>query len=645
MAGISSLGVAVSGMNAAQAGLYVTGHNMSNVATAGFSRQQVMQHDFMSLNIGRSGNGMMQVGLGVDITAIRQVRDKFLDESYRSEVKRAAYYDVKISAGREIETIIGELEGDYRTQKIIQDMKDALNELTLYLPGIETRGNFINTAVTFITKANNIGQRLAEYQYNLDEQVRDTVYQVNALVEEVRLCNKIIAEAQASGDRPNDYLDKRNLALDKLASIVDITATTRLDGMVDIMCEGKELLVSNIASKLGLRYTSKDYPFVEPVFTQSDKILSYSSTAEPLYNLVGKVNAENNNDAGKLKGLLVTRGYYPANYTSISGVPPKNTVWPAAPTAPAQAGYNFPADIGLYNADYMAYQEELKKFNAYTAFENKYGPDDGTPNSGSKNVQFQKDVFNSNYSFIPRVQKEFDELVHNIVEMINEAVAPTKPPFVVTDAGDVINNTPMVDQGLLNGGPVNNNLVKNPFYTGPYALDKQTQGIEVFSRKYALNRFDPVTGEYIPEDPADFSSLYTAGYIVINPEFSTADGYTKLCLSRSGDVEDTAVVKELLNTWDKNFLGRTGHSVDKAYKEFVTNIATETREASTYYDSQMKIVNKTENMRQAMSGVALDEEMTNMMKYQHAYNSSARILNVIDGMLDTIVNRTGRTGL
>ncbi len=627
MPGFASLNVAVSGMYAAQAGLYVTGHNMSNVATIGYTRQQTLQRDYMYQNIGFNGNGALQVGLGTDISAIRQVRDKFLDQVYREEVKRVAFYAPKIQAGNEIQTILGELESDYQTQKIIKDMWDAINELNLYTSGLETRGNFISTAVSFIRRFSNISERLTEYQYNINEQVADRVYEVNSLIETINKYNNLIAESQASGDRPNDYLDSRNVAIDRLSAILDIDVFTAPSGRVDILCEGTELLANGSITKLGLKYSAKDYSLVEPVITSKTAILPYDSDVKPLFNMTGKINALNGNDKGELKSLLAIRGSAPANYTSITSMPKIVTTAPTVPTAPPAPATQ--AQVDAYNTAMIQYQTDKKEYDEYQAFLAKYGPEGF--NTGSNSPQFKRDIFNSTQALIPRIQREIDQLVHNIVTMINEAVAPSKPPFVLDTAlGTVIPNTP----NLANGNP-------NPYYTGPYALDKTTQGIEVFVRK-KVNRFE--NGVYNGEDPSDPKTLYTFSNIIINPEFSTADGYSKLCLSANGDADNIKVLENLLTQWSNNFAGKKGDTVDKAYARIITGIASEIKEAQTIYDSQVVIVEAVEKSRQAMSGVSLDEEMTNMLKFQHAYNSSARILNVIDGMIERIINGMGIVG-
>ena len=131
MGGFSSFATAVSGMNAASAGLYVIGHNLANADTAGYVRQQVMQSDFFSLKIGTNATGSMLVGLGTDVDAIRQIRDKYLDLAYRQEASKLAFYQAKSDTAHEIDDIMGEINGQYKLSDTLNDMYGALNELSL----------------------------------------------------------------------------------------------------------------------------------------------------------------------------------------------------------------------------------------------------------------------------------------------------------------------------------------------------------------------------------------------------------------------------------------------------------------------------------------------------------------------------------
>ncbi len=591
MASFQSLGVAVSGLNAAQAGLYVTGHNTSNIYTTGYTRQQVLQNDFYYRTVGMNANGSMQVGLGTDVTCIRQIRDKFLDAHYRQEVKKASYHSVQAKVGTEAEQIIGETESDYSVQKILEKMWNSINELDGDPTSAATRENFISMAISFINRVDNVYERLINSQENLDLQIRKAVSRVNTLVEQINTLNGKIAEAKASTDNPNDFMDSRNEALDELSSILDINIKERADGTVDITAEGNELLVGGMVNKLGLKYTSGKYTFVEPVFTESTEILSYnepSGSYKRLFDLNAGVSTYMGNDNGSLKGMMVARGFMPRNSFSNPSKPDdtNNTLYPG--------GINDPK----YDTDLRQYENEL---------------------------------FDVTYAFLPKTIKEFDKIVHDIVVMINNLLAPTK------DAAG--NDMPIRIESPAGSGT----YIPNPNYKGPTGLDGTTQGVELFVRKHKP-RFDPVTGEYIEEDPADYYTQYTLGNIALNPVFNTTQGYTNLCLSANGDIHNQDITAAMLHQWSNNFGGTPEQTVSGAYRIFVDNIGTRTRQAIAFNEEQMKLVNQVNNKRSSVKDVAMDEELTNLMKYQHAYNASARILNAIDSMIDKIVNGTGRVG-
>lgn len=86
-----------------------------------------------------------------------------------------------------------------------------------------------------------------------------------------------------------------------------------------------------------------------------------------------------------------------------------------------------------------------------------------------------------------------------------------------------------------------------------------------------------------------------------------------------------------------------GQTIGGAYAGLVATIGSQTREASTQSDVHNLSVQQLETQRDSASGVSLDEEMVNMVKFQQAYNAAARIITVLNDMLDTLINRTGVT--
>ncbi len=102
MGSLSGLYIGVSGLNVSQAALNVTSHNLANVDTKGFVRQQAVLTDFNYIKMGDSYMSSMQKGLGANFATVKQVRDTFLDQAYRQEVGRQAFYESQYSAVNEV---------------------------------------------------------------------------------------------------------------------------------------------------------------------------------------------------------------------------------------------------------------------------------------------------------------------------------------------------------------------------------------------------------------------------------------------------------------------------------------------------------------------------------------------------------------
>lgn len=315
MSSMSSYSIGVSGLRNAQSGLSTTGHNMANSGVEGYTRQGNIQQTSFYKTHSQSKVGLLQVGMGTDLSEIRQIRNKFFDAEYRSEASKSNFYAAKYVTGQEIENILGELESHYAAQDVIGDIWEALNELTIYPDGIETRGMLIDNCITLVNKMQEIQSDLYNYQLNLNGQITQTVSKINDIITEIDELNDKIVYHEMNGDHANDYRDSRNRLLDELSTYIDITVKENSNGRADILSGGHELLVNGGVNKLGLRYSSAGYSFVEPVFTNSEKILDWNEDATSLFGDLSKQNFKSGSDncAGLLKGMLLSRGNVMAN--------------------------------------------------------------------------------------------------------------------------------------------------------------------------------------------------------------------------------------------------------------------------------------------------------------------------------------------
>ena len=147
----SSLSVGTSGLRIGQNGLNVVAHNLANVDTEGFVRQQTVLGDHIYNNIGQNAISKLQIGLGVNTQEVRQVRDVFLDKTYRREYGRQGYYESQADAVAEIENLFGELAGvDFRSD--LADFWVSLQELA--------KATLVETGLTLVERSDKIYTQL-----------------------------------------------------------------------------------------------------------------------------------------------------------------------------------------------------------------------------------------------------------------------------------------------------------------------------------------------------------------------------------------------------------------------------------------------------------------------------------------------------
>lgn len=580
MGTFGSMYTAVSGMQLAQLNLSVTGHNLANASTKGYSRQSIIQSDFLYIG---------KVGLGTNVSTLRQIRDKFLDASYRTEATKEAFYEPLVSTGEEIENLLGELNNDGATQTIMQDLWDAINNVILDPTNLEIRGTFVNNCVSFADKMQVIYKGLEDYQENLNTEIKNTVDKINYYTKEVDKYNKLIQTAEINGDSANDYRDARNVALDNLSELADVTIKETANGTVDILIGSSFLLTGGTINNVGLKYTDPKKGLVEPVITNSKSILPADSDAKLLYDIRDEISVSEGEDKSYLKGLLIARGSGSATYAT------EEMLIANEPDSSDAAKYPL-------------------------------GTDD--PNYKKDMAEWERDMFNVQHCTIPKFMANIDTLFNKVVTLINDTLAPQDHDLNTAPVGIDENATQFLEI-------FSRKYVDRYDASGDYIQDDGT--LLSSGAKYDTS-IDP---EYY---------LYSISNVTINKELLNADGYDKIAFSASGDESDTSIVNDILNKWKEPIVKLPmtndrlntadyyeGMGIEDAYNFLVTTNATDTAEANSFLEAQKVLVTQVDSQRSAIMGVSADEEMTNMMQFQYAYSASAQVLNALDEMLLTLI--------
>ncbi len=213
-----SFNIASSGLFASQRSLDTTSHNISNANTDGYSRQITKQRATMPTYGDPSG----VVGTGVETYDIIRMRSNYLDTKYWGQNKTYREWDIKQSQLEGLEGVFNE-PSDTGIRIVMDEFFTALEELSKQ-PGDSTcRVNVVEKANMLTTTINRNGHELVNSIRDANFSIKNKVSQINSLSEQIANLNKHIFSFELGGSKANDLRDQRNLLLDELSSIVNIT--------------------------------------------------------------------------------------------------------------------------------------------------------------------------------------------------------------------------------------------------------------------------------------------------------------------------------------------------------------------------------------------------------------------------------------
>ena len=574
---MGSLYIGTSGLQTSQNALNTTAHNLSNVDTKGYTRQQVQQSDkyYVTLSKTNAAVSYEQTGLGVVFSRAKQVRDYFLDKTYRKESGRSMFYEVSTEVMEEVESQLGELNGE-AFQTTLTDFWTAVQELTKDPASSVTQGLFVQRASEFIERAGAVYYGLSSYQDNLNAQIKQLTDKVNKYGNRILALNDKIRAIESGGiEHANDLRDERNRILDDLAELTNMSWQEDRYGNVSVQIEGVDFVKGSTCYEIGLQVDETN-GFYTPYWPQNasyiirnDGSKYYNIEGAEVFDLSIEISSDLGTDVGGLKAMLLARGDHRADYTDVS-----------------------------------------------------------------------KDYDSVSQSVIMNIQSEFDQMIHNVVSKINgilaDAAGVTRGNLTLAD-GSVLENVQYCksDKGgyLRNedGSPI---MMFTKMTTDGYrkvtAADEEGNLAEywVYNEESFDKRDSLYTIENLQVDPGLMQRPANLGFRL--PDGSE-DNATAEALK--------AAFTEEAYTLNPNVKKKTCF-VDY-YGDLVAQVANSGYVFRSIYTNQVSTVESTYNAREQVTGVSSDEELANMIKFQNVYNASSRYINVISEMIEHIINTLG----
>ena len=592
-----SLYLGDSGLRTSQNALHTVAHNLSNLNTPGYVRQQVANSDTTYINGGSSVRGYkFQVGTGSKYSECRHVRDMFMDRAYRLENGRMSYYDASYSAVLEVEDILGELDGA-AFKNSVSGLWTAMQELAKDPSDTVNMSMLVSKAASFMENASAVYKSFQEYQNNLNRQIKDAVKDINSIGNRIYELNKEIMKIECGGvEHANDLRDERDQLLDMLSGYGNIDYTEERNNSVTVRFNGADFVTEGHVYEMQL-YTDEKTGFVTPYWNQTlsfktdasgKRVPDYEAAA--VFNLKETISSAANTDVGALRALLLARGYHVANYTDL--------------------------DVSL-GTDLKLDKLGIKE----SAYNDKAG------------LKYYEDYISK--SIIMNVQAEFDNIVHAIVTKVNEVLAENCDPktkYLCNADG-----SPLQMFQKTNSASYEKVVLSNA-----EAEVLRAQGVklyEIYNDDEEL--VSNVYWKYIEEDPNAPHTLYNAENAKINQKLVQTPamlGFTKEESSVDFNIGEKFVKAFQEEGIYLNPKATDISSFENCYIDLIRQASTSGYVFQGLYEYEQLALEQADNERQTVIGVSSDEELEHMIMYQNAYNAASRYINVINSMLDTLLS-------
>lgn len=574
------LSIGTSGLYTYQAGITTTAHNISNIETKGYTRQILNQQASDAIRVNGS-YGM--VGTGVTATGISQARNAYYDLKYRNNNTVSGEYQAKSYYMTEIENYFNEVSLQGFTSSY-NSFFDNLQELSKNPSSNTTRRQIVNFAKNLTEYFNGMANSLTSIQQECNFEVKNQVDRINSLGQQIAQVTKQINALESSGGSANDLRDQRNLLVDDLSGIVNVSVSENVVGQnvgvtsYTIKIEGQTLVDGGDYNTLKVvprnaKVNQNDADGLYDIQWDNGNDFAFQNSASKGYlNSLLQVRDGNNQEilSGSVKSVSADKKTVTLSNTSIDAV----------------------EKLNIPSEGYITIDNQLRKYksvevnNVSGKLEYTFHFEDETNAVAGSSAAVGKSI---DYKGIPYYMGQLNELVRTFSENFNSVHKK--------------------------GYDLNNNKGKD-FFTcvmpSGSDYDLGTAGY------YSMTAANFSVSQEIFKSP---SMIATSGKII-------TDG-----------VEDKTIVNELIALRNKTSMFKQGTPAS-FFQTLIAEVGIDTKKAANNDKNQSDILKVISNQRLSVSGVDGDEEAMNLQMYQYAWNLSAKVISVMNEIYDKLINGT-----
>lgn len=629
--GNSVLDVGYSGLLTSQNQLLTTSHNISNANTPGFNRQKVI----LTTNTSQS-TGAGFVGRGVAAATVHRIYNQFLvGQSLQIQTQSQAL-DSNYNEIKQLDNMFAETTSGL--SPTLQNFFTAIQDVATNSSVIPSRQSMLSNADALVSRFHSMDQRITQIKDGVNTQITSAVTEINSLAEQISQINQQIiwAEGAAGGHPANDMLDQRDDLINQLNKIINTDTVRQSDGTVNVYVGSGQALVVGAQTLTLQAMKSPDVPEKltiglmngSSVIQLPEKQISggtlggllafRNDSLDKAHNALGRIainlaqtfNAQHqlgmdlNGDMGGAFFNLPTPKVISASINNIaSNITSQITDYSALTTS----DYQFSFDGTNYTLTRLSDNTSTTPTNVFPITL------DGISVSAATMLA------NERFRIQPTVNGAKDIGV-NITDTTKiAAAAPNRTSAALTNTG-----TGKISAGSVNPLPLDTNLQQPltiTFGTPPSTFNVAGIGTGL-----------PVTGQaYSSGTDISFNGF------TFQISGSPAAGDVFTITPNNSGVSDNRNILQLGALQSTNTIQNGTATYQSAYGQLVSEIGNKTRELEVTSKAQANLLTQTQNSIQSVSGVNLDEEAANLLRFQQVYQASSKVIELSKTLFDSIL--------
>jgi flagellar hook-associated protein 1 FlgK len=551
MSGISSiLEIARGALATQQNALEVSGHNVANVDTPGYSVQRTILEPGLPVPM-----DFAMVGTGVKTVEIRRIYSQFLNDQLNEKHSLMYQWEAQRDILSLLEASFNE-SGAGGMNQLLSEFWNSWEEVANNPEGLAQRNSLVATAITLAGAFNSKGEQLSSIKEDLNSYIQVAVTEVNRYAEQLAELNKKIVSVESEHVNANDFRDQRDLILEKLAQFFPINYVENPQGMISVFIPGGYALVEGTTAQL-----------LETRLDSQNSLRVYWNGDTDMTTRLGQ---------GKLGGWLELRDTVIPGYQETLN----SLAAHLANSVNSQHRQGYGLD-DVSGRDFFSYQPGLM---ALAHAENR--------GDAAFGVDFQAGTYD--------------------------------PDLVTGDSYDL----------AFSGGGLDTLTITNRS-TGQTAIYVRTGNTYTFDGLEVT-----LSGNHQAGDKFSLRANWNMA-ANLGVDQAIVDDSSRIAaasqINAPGDNSNALAMTDLRHQ-NETILGQTGTLSEIYDAGLVGEVGSDVAKAANLYEYNQALVQQISNRRDSVAGVSLDEEMTNIIKFQYAFSAAARLVTLADEMLETVLN-------